>query len=228
MKQKIKIDIVSDVVCPWCYIGKRRLEKALDRLSAEFDFEIQYHPFELNPQMPAQGEEQKSYLTKKFGSAERYQELTSRVIYVAGRDGLTMDYEAQKVSPNTRKLHALIKFAGSKGLQLPLVEALFNAYFTAGVDLSKDENVVAVASKAGLNEKDVASVLENKEYLLQTAHAEQEIYRLGITGVPFYIINNKYGISGAQASETFERALRDIGNESVLQGESCDTDSVNC
>src|SRR5687768_3200057 len=106
-KEKIRIGVVSDVVCPWCYIGKRRLEKAIQNLSDRFDFEVEYFPFELNPQIPASGLDQKDYLIKKFGGEDRYRQLTDHVSKVAAVDGLRFDYNAQKISPNTRNAHRL-------------------------------------------------------------------------------------------------------------------------
>src|SRR4051794_20418449 len=109
MKPTIKIDIVSDVVCPWCYIGKRRLEKAIDQLSAEFNFEVEYHPFELNPQMPLEGKDQKDYLSNKFGGEERYEQITEHVTQVAGDENLEFNFSKQHISPNTRMVHSIIQ-----------------------------------------------------------------------------------------------------------------------
>ncbi len=228
MKSTIKIDIVSDVVCPWCYIGKRRLEKAMEKLSDSYDFDVTYHPFELNPNTSSSGVDQKEYLVNKFGSEERYNELTSRVTDVAALDGIEMNYAAQTISPNTRRLHSLIRFAGTKGLDRALAEVLFNAYFTSGIDLSKEENILKAALEAGLDEDDAKAILNSEDEQNQTAIEEQRIYEMGITGVPFFIINEKYGISGAQSAETFEQAFLEIGRESLPKGEACDTDKKNC
>jgi predicted DsbA family dithiol-disulfide isomerase len=228
MNKRIRIDVVSDVVCPWCYIGKRRLEKAVNRLADSYGVEIEYHPFELNPEMPLSGVDHKAYLIKKFGSRERYNQLTGNVTAVAETEGLEFNYERQNVAPNTRKSHALIQFAKSQGRQLELVEIFFKAYFTAGTDLSKDENLIELASEAGLSASDVKALFANDSAILQTALQEQEMYALGITGVPFFIINNKYAISGAQSADTFEAALREIGEKVEFQGESCDTQEKNC
>ncbi|HEY3403417.1 MAG TPA: DsbA family oxidoreductase [Ohtaekwangia sp.] len=226
-KPKIKVDVVSDVVCPWCYIGKRRLEKAIDNLKDSYEFEIEYHPFELNPQMPAGGLNHKEYLTEKFGGEERYDQLTGRVIQVAAAEGLTFDFEKQITSPNTRKAHALIQLAHEKGKQLPVMEAFFKAYFTDGVDLSQDKNLIDVAVDAGLDRVDAEGALSDENSLVQVALAEQEMYKLGISGVPFYILNNKYGVSGAQSSETFMKAFLEIGTQTP-EAEACDVDSKNC
>jgi predicted DsbA family dithiol-disulfide isomerase len=213
MKSKIKIDVVSDVVCPWCYIGKRRLEKAVDELSSTYDFDIEYHPFELNPTTPESGFNQKEYLTKKFGGEDRYKELTARVAGVAAEEGLSFEFSKQSVSPNTRKAHSLIQFARGQGKQLAVKEAFMKAYFTDGIDLSKKENVADVAIRAGLDKEKVENVLADENAPIQIALAEQELSKLGISGVPFYIINNKYGISGAQSADTFMKAFHEIGQE---------------
>lgn len=211
MKATIKIDVVSDVVCPWCYIGKRRLEKAVAELSSEYDFDIEYHPFELNPSTPETGFNQKEYLTKKFGGEDRYTELTNRVVGIAADEGLNLDFSKQLVSPNTRKAHSIIQFAREEGKQLAVKEAFMKAYFTDGIDLSKKENLISVAVQAGLDVKKVEKVLEDENAPIQIALAEQELSKLGISGVPFYIINNKHGISGAQSPETFMKAFEEIG-----------------
>ena len=213
MKPKIKIDVVSDVVCPWCYIGKRRLEKAVAELASTYDFDIEYHPFELNPTTPESGFNQKEYLTKKFGGEDRYTELTARVVGVAAEEGLNFDFSKQPISPNTRKAHSLIQFARGEGKQLAVKEAFMKAYFTDGIDLSKNENMVDVAVQAGLEKGKVENVLADENAPIQIALAEQELSKLGISGVPFYIINNKYGISGAQSADTFMKAFHEITQE---------------
>jgi predicted DsbA family dithiol-disulfide isomerase len=227
-KPVIKIGVVSDVVCPWCYIGKRRLEKAMDKLSEKFDFEIEYFPYELNPQMPAEGLDQKDYLIKKFGGETRFQQLTGHVTDVAAQEGLKFDYTSQKISPNTRAAHRLIQLAKEDGLQLPMVEAMFKAYFSDGVDLSKQENLVAIASQAGMDRSKAELFLQSTTGVAEVEMAEVELQKLGISGVPFYIIDNKYGISGAQAPETFMKAFEEIGANVTSQGEACDIEAQNC
>lgn len=140
-KVVIKIDVLSDVVCPWCYIGKRRLEKAMDQLVSEYDFKIEYHPFELNPYLPLSGVDQKEYLAEKFGGMDQYSLITARTAAIALQEGLELNFSRQAVSPNTRKAHALIQLAKEEGKQPEMVETFFKAYFTDGIDLSKDENL---------------------------------------------------------------------------------------
>jgi len=227
-KPTVKIDVVSDVVCPWCYIGKRRLERAVDELSHKYNFDITYHPFELNPHMPESGNDQKQYLATKFGSAERYDQITKHVTEVATVEGLAFNFEKQKVSPNTRNAHRIIELARKEDKQLKMKEAFMKAYFTDGVDLSKKENLVYVAANVGLKKEGVEQLLATDEGLAEVELAEKEMQKLGITGVPFYIINNKYGISGAQPSETFKQAIEEAGAKLKFSGEACDVDGKNC
>jgi predicted DsbA family dithiol-disulfide isomerase len=150
-KPKIKIDVVSDVVCPWCYIGKRRLEKAIAQVADQVDVELEYHPFELNPDMPAEGRNQKEYLTKKFGSEAKYQQIVNHVTEVAAQEGLHFDFKKQNTSPNTRNAHRLIWFAKKHGKQIEMKEALMKAYFEEGVDLTKSKNLIAISTELGLD-----------------------------------------------------------------------------
>jgi predicted DsbA family dithiol-disulfide isomerase len=210
MKPEIKIDIVSDVVCPWCYIGKRRLEKALDRLADRFTFKIEYHPFELNPAIPAAGADQKKYLTEKFGGDERYMKITQHVSKIAEAEGLEFRFDRQKVSPNTRLLHRIIMLALQQRKQADVKEAFMKAYFTDGIDLSDKKNVLSVAVAAGLNETTVHQIMQSQQFEAEVITAEHEMQKLGITGVPFYILQNKYGVSGAQPTETFQKAIEDV------------------
>ncbi|HET9052811.1 MAG TPA: DsbA family oxidoreductase [Cyclobacteriaceae bacterium] len=227
-KPKIKVDVVSDVVCPWCYIGKRRIEKAMDALADRYDFEVEYHPFELNPGMPASGADQKQYLSDKFGGNDRYEKITAQTTAAAAGEGLNFDFAKQKISPNTREAHRIIQFAKNEGKQPAVKEAFMKAYFEQGIDLSKKENLVSVAVSAGLSKQAVETLLATTEGLAQVEQREHELQKLGISGVPFYIINNKYGISGAQASETFMQAFENVGKEVAVSGEACGVDSKNC
>ncbi|HEY0653971.1 MAG TPA: DsbA family oxidoreductase [Chryseosolibacter sp.] len=227
-KPTLKVSVISDVVCPWCYIGKRRLEAAINKLSDKYTFEVEYFPFELNPQMPASGLNQKEYLYKKFGGQERYEQLTGHVSKVAGQEGLAFNYQSQTISPNTRKAHRLIQLAKEDGKQLQLVEAFFKAYFTDGVDLSKDENLVQIAESCGMNRDKVNVFLQSAEGEAEVEMAERQWQQAGVTGVPFYVIDNKYGISGAQSPEAFIEAFTEIAGTKITSGEACDVDGNNC
>lgn len=229
-KPTLKVSVISDVVCPWCYIGKRRLEKAINNLSDKYTFEVEYFPYELNPQMPASGLDQKQYLSDKFGGEEHYIQKTAYTTAVAEKEGLVFNFDIQKTSPNTRNAHRLIQLAKEDNKHLAMVEALFKAYFTDGVDLSKSENLTRLAEKLGMDGSKVEQFLKSNTGIDEVEMAEKELQKLGISGVPFYIINNKYGISGAQPAEAFIQAFEEIGiaTTSAPIGETCDISAKNC
>jgi predicted DsbA family dithiol-disulfide isomerase len=216
-KPKIRIDIISDVVCPWCYIGKRRLEKAIAQVADKVEVELEYHPFELNPDMPMEGRNQKEHLTKKFGSEAKYQQIVDHVTEVAAEEGLKFDFGKQIVSPNTRNAHRLIWFAKKHGKQVDMKEALMNAYFEQGIDLTISQNLISIATQVGLDTQETKSFLDSTEGLVEVTTEEMQNAQRGITGVPFYIINNKFGVSGAQPSEVFAKALLEINIENSVQ-----------
>lgn len=215
--QKITVDVVSDVVCPWCYIGKRRLEKAINELSGEYEFEINYLPFELNPNMPKEGRNQKEYLTEKFGGEVKYKQLTENVATVAAEEGLYFDYSKQQNSPNTRDAHRLIWLAKKEGVQAEVKEGLLNAFFEKGIDLTKNENLLDVVEQAGLNREKATILLSSDEGLAEVEYLEKLNAQKGISGVPFYIVNGKYGISGAQPTSSFINAFKDISKKTLIE-----------
>ncbi|MBX2970886.1 MAG: DsbA family oxidoreductase [Cyclobacteriaceae bacterium] len=214
-KTSIKVDVISDVVCPWCYIGKRRLENALNQLADSFSFEITYHPFELNPSIPETGVNQKAYLAQKFGGDERYEKITAHVTQVAAEEGLEFNFHKQAVSPNTRTAHRIIQLAKHVNKQVEVKEAFMKAYFTDGVDLSKADNLIAIAEQAGMERPLVAQLLSGNQGVAEVIQAQKEIQQLGITGVPFYIVQNKYGLSGAQPAEAFIEVIQKAAQEKV-------------
>src|SRR5690606_673430 len=202
-KSLIEIEVVSDVVCPWCYIGKRRLQKAVATASDRFDFNITYLPFELNAQLPEEGVGYKAYLSEKFGGEEQFELQTSRVSEVARQEGLIFDHERQEISPNTLRLHALIQAASDPAIQSRIVEGFFKAFFTDGVDLADKANIVSVALAAGMDNSTIEKTLSDREMMRRIRQQERDIYAMGIHSVPFYIINREFGISGAQTAENF-------------------------
>lgn len=206
-KIKIKVGVVSDVVCPWCYIGKRRLEKAMDMSSDRFEFDVEYFPFELNPHMPEKGVDYRDYLCGKFGSEAKFLELSTHVKRTAAREGLLFNLDQQKVSPNTRNAHRVIMLAREEGKQMQVVEAFFRAYFTEGVDLSKLENLIEISANAGMEPEHVEQLLNSNTGKVEIEIAEKELHNLGITAVPLFIIEDRLAISGAQSVEAFTKAF---------------------
>lgn len=209
----IKIAVVSDIVCPWCYIGKRRLENAIREISQEIGFEIAYYPFELNPDAPPEGRNNRLYLIEKFGGEDSWRRLTDNVTRVAAGEGIEFNYERQAVLPNTRNAHRLLLYSREEGRQSELAEALFRAYFTDGIDLTRTSNLANIAAGVGMDREKAELFLNSTAGTAEVAEAETELQRLGIRGVPFYIINDRYGISGAQNTSTFIELFRSIAKK---------------
>lgn len=197
----MKIDIVSDAICPWCYIGKRRLEQALVQ-SPQPDLEIGWRPFQLNPEMPAEGMDRQDYLRAKFGESAGGRNYDR--IAAVGRDvGIPFAFDKIKRTPNTILAHRLIRYATRVHLQDEVVETLFRAYFTEGEDIGHRATLVKLAAAAGLDRTTVDAYLAGAEDD-DTIRAEDAFARqIGISGVPCFIIDRQYAISGAQPAEAF-------------------------
>ncbi len=195
------IDIVSVVICPWCYIGKRRLERALVT-APQPDLQITWRPFQLNPDMPPEGMDRGAYLNAKFGAAGGGS-MYDRVREAGAADGIAFAFDRIKRTPNTIKAHRLIRWAGNAGLQDAVVEALFQAYFLAGENLSDEATLIRVAHGAGCDADAVASYLASDADAEQIRAEDAFARQSGINGVPCFIIDHKFAISGAQPPEAF-------------------------
>ncbi len=199
------VDVYSDVICPWCFIGKRRLEKGI-ALSGR-PATVRWHPFELNPNMPREGIDRRTYRIKKFGSWERSLELDVQVTEAGRGEGIEFNFDRMTRTPNTFDAHRVVWLAGELGAQDEVVEALFRAYFTDGRDLSDRATLAAVAVGAGLDAAAVDLLLAGDEGRDAVLAGERKARELGVSGVPFVVINDAVALPGAQASETFRRAL---------------------
>ena len=213
----LTIDVISDVICPWCFIGKRRLEKALGARQAT----VRWHPFQLNPDMPREGIERKSYRIRKFGSWERSQELDAQVAAAGRGEGIAFNFDRQSRTPNTLDAHRVIWLAGERCVQNAVVEALFLAYFTEGRDLSDRATLAVVAAGAGLDRGEVDELLAGNGGLDDVSAGEEQARRLGVSGVPFFIVNRRVALSGAQPPELFRQGFEQAG-EAVVAGEACE------
>jgi len=198
------IEIASDVVCPWCYIGKRRLEKALKQLGGEIETRIEWLPFQLNPAIPEGGMARAEYRRAKFGSLEHGRALDARVAQEGAGEGIAFAFERMQRTPSTRAAHRLIDLAQSQGSADAVVDALFRAYFEDALDIGDARVLAEVARKhtvGGWPESaDAARVREN----------EERVRELGISGVPTFIFDRKTGISGAHPPETLLQAIRSV------------------
>ena len=205
----LKIDFVSDVSCPWCVIGLKSLEQALQRLDGKIAAEIHFQPFELNPAMPPEGQGNDEYLTQKYGSVPE-QFARNREAIRARCEALGFDFRKRERIYNTHDAHRLLHWAGLDGRQQALKHALFGAYFTDGDDISAHEVLVRVASSVGLSPARAREILSSDAYSADVRVQERFYIEHGIHAVPAVIINDRHLISGGQPVEVFESALKQI------------------
>ena len=201
------VDVVSDVVCPWCFIGKRHLEAALAGLPDGAAAVVRWHPFELNPDLPAEGVDRRGYLEAKFGGPVRAAEIYARVREAGVRAGIAFDFEAIARQPNTREAHRLIAWSQAQGDAGPLVERLFRAYFVEGRFVGDRDTLAALAADTGLDADAARAWLASGEGADAIEVAEARARSLGIGGVPFFIFDGKVGLSGAQPPEAIREAI---------------------
>jgi predicted DsbA family dithiol-disulfide isomerase len=209
----IRIDIVSDAICPWCFIGKRRLERAL-ATEAQDGVVVGWRPFQLNPDMPPEGMDRKEYLRLKFGEesgGERYK----HVIAAGLEEGIPFDFGAMRRTPNTIAAHRLIRRAEAEGTQDATVEALFQAYFTRGADIGDLDTLADVAASVGADRDAVRDFLAGDEGEAEVRAEDAFARRVGIQGVPCFVIERKYAISGAQPPEAFAEIFARVRAESA-------------
>lgn len=208
-KKKMKVDIWSDVMCPFCYIGKRHFEEALAKFENGKDIEVVWHSFQLDPDAEAQpGKSAYEYLAERKGqSLEWSKQVHSQVTQMAADAGLTYNFDKAVVA-NSFDAHRIVQLAKKHGKGDAMEEQLFKAYFTEGKDIANDATLTELATSIGLNKEEVEEVLSSDKYADDVQEDVATASRLGINGVPFFVINNKYGVSGAQPSATFVQALQ--------------------
>jgi predicted DsbA family dithiol-disulfide isomerase len=225
LAKTIRIEIYSDLICPWCYIGQHRLHAGLKLLGGGFRSDIIWRPFQLNPDMPKQGMDRKAYRRLKFGSWERSQALDSGVAATGESLGLEFNYDRVRVTPNTLAGHRLLWWARAQDRQDALAMALFFAYFTEGKDIGQAEVLAETAAVVGLDPLKAVTFLESEEGLQEVAEEEAAARRSGLNGVPFFIINDTPAFSGAQKPQAFLEAFRyAMGGDDRQRGaESCET-----
>ncbi len=205
----ITVDVISDVICPWCFIGKRRLEKAIAAL--DLPVQVRWLPFQLNPTMPKEGISRREYRITKFGSWERSQELDAKVIAVGKEESINFAFDRIERTPNTLDAHRLIWLADAKGIQDAVVEALFLAYFTKGRDISNRQTLLDVVAEAGQDRVKAESLLKGDKGTEALREAGELSRRHLVDGVPFFIINGQITLSGAQPPNAFVEAFRQVG-----------------
>jgi len=216
MTQKMKIDFVSDIACPWCVIGLGGLERALDKLDGVIEPELTFHPFELNPGMEAGGENLLEHIVKKYGISEAEVQVNRKRIAARAADvGFTMNSSPDSRIYNTFDAHRLLAWSASSGKQLELKRQLFLLNFTEQGDPGDRDALVAAAEKAGLDGREARAVIESNRYAAEVRQEENLWRSRGINSVPAVIVNDQYLISGGQPADEFERQLRAIAAESA-------------
>lgn len=208
----IKLDILSDPICPWCYIGKSNLDRALEA-HPKHRFEIEWHPFQLNPEMPSEGMDRRTYLENKFGGKDGAREVYGRIEDAAKSAGLEVNFDAIGRTPSTLDAHRMIHWAGHEGRQSPFVDALFKAYFIDGKDIGDRDTLLDLAEGAGLDRGAFARLLDSDadraDIQARDAHARER----GVTGVPTFVVANAHVVPGAQPPELWARVIGELAEQ---------------
>jgi len=202
----MQIDIYSDIVCPWCFVGKRRLERALTAVGG--DVHVTWRPFQLNPTMPLDGMNRKAYLEAKFGSLEAFGLMEEQLLAAGAEEKIPFAFEKIQRTPNTFAAHRLVWYAALQGKQDEVVEGLFGAYFLEGGNLGDVKTLTHVAVEAGLDRIETETFLASEKGVVEVKAEEAVGRRLGIRGVPYFVINRTVAISGAQPPDIFVSAIQ--------------------
>ena len=211
---KIQIDIVSDIACPWCAIGYARLEQAMEQLGTEFEFTVQWHAFELNPDHGAEAQPLFPALALKYGRSEAEMRANQSNMMLIAKDlGLNFDMLQERMTCNTFDAHCLVKWAGEQGQQTAMKQSLFDAYFGRGLDMSDHSVLLDCVDVVGLDRAKATQVLESDQYATAVRQDEATYQQSGVSSVPAYVINNKYLVSGAQEPSTLIQAFKNISAE---------------
>ena len=218
MIMALRIDVISDVVCPWCFIGKRRLDRALQLLAQDQDTEsvaaqVVWRPFQLNPQLPREGMPRSTYVAAKFGG--RSEDVYARVAAAGRTAGIDFAFDRIVRQPNTLAAHQLIELARESGAQDQMVEALFRGYFLEGKDLTQPAALIELAQRAGIDVKRAQLCLDDDAQRQAVIEQDEEAREMGVAGVPFFIFGGQLAVSGAQEPEVLARAFKQAAAELV-------------
>lgn len=205
----IRLDIFSDPVCPWCYVGKANLDRALAQ-HPDHPFQIQWHPFQLNPDMPAEGVAKRAYLEEKFGGKARVDAVHDRLREVAKAAGVDMNPDKPQQMPNTLNAHRLIHWAGIEGVQSAVVTALMRAYWVEGRDIGDLETLADIAGENGMGRETTLRLLQSDADADDIQARDEDARRKGVTAVPTFLIAQQYVVSGAQPVETWDKVIAEI------------------
>lgn len=227
-QETITVDIVSDVACPWCYVGKRRFEEALKQWKGA-PVKVEWHPYQLDPNMSTDGIDRDTYLVNKFGSIEKTQGMTDHLTNVGKEVGINFDFGSNWLAVNTLQMHQLLYVAGQEGFKDNLKERFLKAYFEESKHLNSLEALAEIMAEFGWSTEKVSEVIADDSIAYEVKSEIAHYQQMGVSGVPYFIINNKYGISGAQPSSVFLEALNSVSPiEVVATGDTCDPVSGEC
>ena len=208
----VKLDIISDPICPWCYIGKANLDRALEQ-AGDHPFVIEWHPFQLNPDMPREGMDRREYLEGKFGGKAGAVKAYAPVVEAAEKAGLKINFEAITRTPNTLDAHRLIHWAGIEGRQTPTVAALFKAYFVDGSDIGDIDVLADIADGVGLDAALIRKLLQSDADRDDTKGRDAWAREHGVTGVPTFVVAQKHAVPGAQPPEIWAKVIEEITSQ---------------
>lgn len=202
----MQIDIYSDIVCPWCYVGKRRLERALTSVGGAVH--VTWRPFQLNPTMPLEGMDRTTYLKSKFGSLEVFGRMKEQLLAAGAEEGIPFAFEKIQRTPNTFSAHRLVWYAAEHGQQDEVVEALFRSYFVEGKNIGDVKTLAHAAAEAGLDRTEIEHFLASEKGVVEVKAEEAMGRRLGIRGVPYFVFNGRISLSGAQPPDILVSAIQ--------------------
>jgi predicted DsbA family dithiol-disulfide isomerase len=214
----ITLDIISDPICPWCYIGKARLDQAIAETGLD-PFDVTWRTFQLNPAMPAGGMDRQAYLDAKFGGPDGAEQVYSRIRQTAAETGLALDFDKIKRTPNTMDAHRLIRWAKATGNQTAVVDQLFRRYFENGEDISDHQILLDAAAAAGMERPVVANLLAGDADRDALAGEEDAARKMGVNGVPCFVIGGRYVLNGAQDVATWKKVITEISETLAKQVE---------
>lgn len=230
--QKIKIDIISDINCPWCYLGEQRLKKAIEATGSNYEFELHFKPFELNPSAPQEGENKRDYFIRNYGSEAlpRLNASSNHLAEAGKAEGIVFDFDKAKKVHNTFNGHRLIWLAGKYGVQEEVTKALYKSNFTDGENVNDIALLIRIGIDNGIPADRLKNFFSSEDGKKEVREMEYQAQQSGINGVPAFIFNDKYLVSGAQPVETFKSVFNQIApvyEEIKLDGASCGIDG-NC
>lgn len=211
----MRIEVLSDTICPWCFIGKRRLERAL-AMRPPGEVDIVWRPFQLNPAIPREGIDRDRYLAAKFGGTERAERQYERIRATGREEGIDFRFELIRRTPNTVDSHRLLRLAEYSGVQNTVSELLFDAYFLRGRDIGRHETLVGIADAAGINADEAAAYLRGDQDRAEIVEEDERARLSGVNGVPCFIIEGQYAVSGAQSPEIFLQIFDVVREERAM------------